>query len=299
MEGYAVAETRSLHCGALSGLSGQGWRGGVQRPKGEVARGVGSSSRVAEAGGEEAGQSGGLSERRRDQQPQGRRPCADPERPQQESGAGSPQVPGLSPASGAEAAPHTRVPSWRPELRRGRDGEAEAARGEATIPRSSPQHPVTARLRRAAAAAAAPYSQMSYARVGRGALDGTHELPLPHHFSRSSLRKTPSLRFPISFFPTQPPHSCLQPLSEPGADEPLKRERLRPFGSPSHPAPAVPSCARDTQEGAGPLIPCFPPRPSSISPPAPLPTAGSRGEPRGAGRYGGGDEAQERVMEQL
>lgn len=178
----------------------------VPRPKWEGAGRVGSLSLAAAAGGAEAGQRGGLSERGWDSQPQGRRPCADSERSQPESRVGSLQVPRLSAAPGAEAASHTVVPSWRPELRRGGDGEAGAARGEGTIPRSSQQHPLTARLCGVAAAAAAvPHSQMSSARVGRGTLDGSHRLPLPQQFSLSCLQKTPSFRFSISFFPTQPP----------------------------------------------------------------------------------------------
>lgn len=117
----------------------------VPRPKWEGAGEVESISAAAAAGGAEAGQRGGLSERGRTST---RRADA-PARTQSgcsESRVGSLQVPRLSAAPGTEAAPHTLVPSWRPELRRGRDGEAGAARGEGTIPRPSQQHPLTARL---------------------------------------------------------------------------------------------------------------------------------------------------------
>lgn len=48
--------------------------------------------------------------------------------------SGAPQVSRLKAARGAEAAPPSPVLSCRPELRRGRDGEAEAARGEGDDP---------------------------------------------------------------------------------------------------------------------------------------------------------------------
>lgn len=107
--------------------------------------------------------------------------------------------------------------------------------------------------------------------------------PCSDAFLGLASQKTPSFRFPVSFFLPQTLHSGLQPFA---ADK--VQERLQPFRLPILSCPLL---------GWGHPGGCWPFKPLIPTPnifhlhPAPLPTAGSYGEPRGARRYGSGSEA--------
>ena len=136
--------------------------------------------------------------------------------------------------------------------------------------------------------------------MGRGALDGSQLIPLPQHLSGSCLRKTPSFLFPSRSSQPNPLHSGLQPVSAPLSVEEPERERgTAALRLPVPPRPCYPLVGWGHPEGCWPFKPLLPTPSIFHLSTAPLPTAGSRGEPRGAGRYWGGGEAREGVMEQL
>lgn len=121
----AAAGTRSLHCGALSSWSGQGWRGGSTAPEAGAARGA-AARRSGRRG------RGGLKGRpsRAGAGPAPAEPT--PLRGLRAASAGvpsrSPKVTGLSAARNAVEALSVLFQLWRPELCRGRDGEAGVTR---------------------------------------------------------------------------------------------------------------------------------------------------------------------------
>lgn len=112
-------------------------------------------------------------------------------------------------------------PSW---CHRGAQNSAEDATvrlglsaGRRTVPRPSPQHPLTARLWGRRRLQRFPAAR-SILPGGERCPGRSHRIALSQHLSRSCLRRTPSCRFPISFFPTQlaPPFRPAAPLSARG-----------------------------------------------------------------------------------